>query len=120
MRKFQLYKIKQFADSLEHCGDYGTVHIKNDLSEVYITLSDADENDLEEFENYVKCLGVKFTVEAECGPDIRDGYTLVSNGIEVENFYTGDDPIEDGYIIPKPLSLDEYSDYLRILRTLEN
>lgn len=120
MRKIDLHNIKGLADNIYHCGDYGQTYIKNDLSEVWVVLGDADEVDLDEFQTYVEnYIGAKFIVEAECGPGNEEEYILISRGVEVENFYDDED-IEDGYVIPRYLSLEEYLGYTRLMNNLED
>lgn len=120
MRKFNLLGIKFYCDTIIHCGDYGMSYISNDMSELYIVLGDADNVDFEELEYMLSAINVKLTVEAECGPD-EDNYTLISRGVEAQNYdqeYPEDGEVEDGYVIPKHLSIEEYLDYLKFYENL--
>lgn len=114
MKMIDLHFIKQFADQIFHCGDYGHTYIKNDLSEVCVVLGDADDPDLDDFHEYVEEAGFIFRVEAERHPG--NDYIVISHGIEAEID-------EDGDILEEPipifLSVGEYVEYLQILKRLE-
>ena len=117
MRKYELQTIKHFADSMFHCGDYGQTYIKDDLSEVYIVLGDADDPDLDAFREFVEGLGIQFTVEAEVGPNLNE-YWLLSLGTETE--FPEDDPdFESGYICPQSTPR-EYIIYDMIMNRLDD
>lgn len=113
MRKIDLFTIKEFADRICHCGDYGQTYISKDLKSVTIIFGDGDTYDTEEFEEYLQSIGVKLNVECESSG--KNGI-LISNGTigELDDF---DDIIEEESV-PQLLSLEQYSDYLRLMKRL--
>lgn len=108
------------ADSIIHCGDYGQCYIKNDLTEVFIVLGDADSPDLDEFEEFVKLKGLKFTVSDESAPVNVKDYTIFSYGIYAENYEESGEELQAGEIIPMPLLTDDYILFKNLFNGLDN
>lgn len=86
-------EIKQFADTIRHCGDYGELWVNEGVGGVYWVCGDADgpeaeENhtDFDDIENgFLAIEGVKTVeIEAECGPYNKEGWVCLGwHGIEM-------------------------------------
>lgn len=98
-------KLKEFASTIKHCGDYGELWVNPELKEVWWVAGDADFDEdqvaagictgYDAIKEGFKIDGVDAVIiEAESGPwdEVGEGYVLlgkfgIDNWDEVKDFY---------------------------------